>query len=167
MLGTKVAENWECFVMLVQNVVDSIDMLCVGHHDVFTWPGRKLASVSREAWRTCAFESSLIDVTYLIARAAMLTGGGVTALVMTGWFRAGLVGNTLENRRQNCFKKHVCVRDRTRFWKQCTPSPTPVAFVFKWHTVFATPLSREGVVDSLMYLNRHEFLIRCQVFFFF
>ena len=52
--------------------------------------------VSREARRTCAVESSFVDITHFMTRAIILTGGGVTTVALTGWIRTGLLGNSLE-----------------------------------------------------------------------
>ena len=54
--------------------------------------------MSREAWWTCADESSFVNVTHFTTRAAMLTGGGLTTLVMTGGFRTGLTRRTLDKK---------------------------------------------------------------------
>ena len=50
-LGTKVAVDWECDVLLVCNVVDTAGRFFVDHHDVFIGSNQHdFTSVSREAW---------------------------------------------------------------------------------------------------------------------
>ena len=70
--GTKVAVDWEWDIFFVNNVVCSIGSDVVYHHDFFT-RSRQLTSVSREARRTWAGESSFGRIADLIAGAAILT----------------------------------------------------------------------------------------------
>ena len=65
----------------------------VNHHDVFTGSHWKLTPVSRDAWWASTLEPSVVDVT---TSATMLTGSGLTTLVMTGWLWTGLMRNSLE-----------------------------------------------------------------------
>ena len=93
----KVTVNWEWVFLLVHNVVDTIGFDFFKQHDVFTGSRRKrdLAPVSSVTWRTCAVESSFFDVTHFTTSASMLTGGSLTAKVVTDLFRARLARNSL------------------------------------------------------------------------
>ena len=96
-LGTKVAINWERNVVLVNNVVDTIGFAFLKQHDVSAWfqRGHNLTLESTETCWTCAVESSLCDVTHFMTRASMLTGVGLTALVMTSLIRTGFMKTSL------------------------------------------------------------------------
>ena len=83
--------------MLVRNVVDTILFHFSKQHDIFTGSRRKrgLAPVSSVSWRTCAMESSFVDVTHFTTGAALLTRGSLAARVVTDWFRTRLARNSL------------------------------------------------------------------------
>ena len=95
-LGTKVAVDQEWIIILVQNFVDSTDVFFLCYHNVFTWSDWELTSVSREAWKTCAIESSFSRIAHITVCAAILTGGGLTAMALTAWIKACLLRKSLK-----------------------------------------------------------------------
>ena len=96
-LGTKVAINWERNVVLVNNVVDTTGFGFLKQHYISAWfrRGHNVTLKSTKTCRTCAVESSLCDVTHFMTRASMLTGVGLTALVMTSLIRTGFMKTSL------------------------------------------------------------------------